>query len=72
MASDTTFELTYSISVAGDSNYMVICHDMCSRNVQKIFLFRFGFGSIFEKNSNSDRNEFDSVRLKNCGSVRML
>jgi len=49
MASDTTFELTYSISVAGDSNYMVICHDMCSRNVQKIFLFRFGFGSIFEK-----------------------
>jgi len=37
-----------------------------------VILFLFGFGSVFEKNSDLVRNEFGSVQFEKLGSVRIL
>ena len=42
------------------------CRDVWNR------FFYFGFGLVFEKNSDSVRNEFGSVRLKKRGLFQTL
>jgi len=64
--------MTY-VDPNGISSSNVVRHLSTKDVLNRCFLYRFTFGSVFEKKSDSVRNEFGSVQFeKNSISVRIL